>query len=294
MFKVLKLSICLLVLVLTGCSSLTTYREPIHLPSYAKNSADVYISSGVTDTWTDVPAGSYLVTGSQIYLTGKEIDSAGLLGLSGILIDKAANSVSLKNENSTLAVRFDLDVSDAIKNINGPIAYNIVKSEKSADISFFPLLYLHHSQTDGLYHEELHLKMKLKHPDTNKILSRTYTYSLAGLGRSIKGEDSWSSNQGEEVKKLGEIGLNQLVNLSMNDISGKYKDTLYKSVSESELTEFTYINDKASLKRRGFILDSFNDHYVIVPMSGGRLLNSYITMVPQSTVKIIEKKSEIN
>lgn len=290
MEKLIRTLVILSIFVVSGCASLTTFRPSVEMPKFTKDSYNVYVASDVVDKWTDVPGGAHLVKNSQIYLTGKEIDNAGMLGLLGVAIDKSINSPSLKGGSNTLSIKFDAIVKNSIQNeATSTTAFNLVDKKSDADFIFYPLLYLNYGKSNDKYHEELRLKMKVKNPETGKMLSRTYTYVLAEFGRSIKGDESWSVNGGEKVRELAEQGLPILVKLSVSDILGKYEDKMYKLIDESEIDTYSYKRDPNALKRTGHFLDSFEGHHIIVPVHAQKLLNNYIAAIPQSEVIVLPK-----
>jgi hypothetical protein len=166
--KLVYFFIC--VLWISGCA---THYEPIIVPEYS-GTIKIFSSSDTVSTTTEIPAGDYLVTNSQVFVSGRS-DLSKHLGLLGIIIDQSRNSVEFDNDTETLSVKFDEILSGIMHNQILDKEFKVVTDVASSNLILLPSAKLIVNSSDAAQ-IEFRLTVRIIDPISNIQSTKDYYF----------------------------------------------------------------------------------------------------------------------
>lgn len=267
--KIVFVFIC--VFGVSGCAS---HYEPINVPDYL-GTINVYSSSATVSTTTEIPAGDYLVTNSQVFLTGRS-NLSKHLGLLGIIIDQAKNSVDFQNDKETLSIKFDEILSGIINEQTLDKEFKVVSDIGSANLVLLPSAKLILDSKDAAQ-IEFRLTVRIIDPISNIQSTKDY-YFFNGKSLPITGKNSWSSNEAANLINYSQFALENLTKSVSFNLFGEHKD--YSDTKLRKYVQLKFPYSKKPLKV--VLLDEFDDYLVVSNENNGVMVQSTVLVVPKN------------
>jgi hypothetical protein len=266
--KLVYFFIC--VLWISGCA---THYEPIIVPEYS-GTIKIFSSSDTVSTTTEIPAGDYLVTNSQVFVSGRS-DLSKHLGLLGIIIDQSRNSVEFDNDTETLSVKFDEILSGIMHNQILDKEFKVVTDVASSNLILLPSAKLIVNSSDAAQ-IEFRLTVRIIDPISNIQSTKDY-YFFNGKSLPITGNNSWSSEMGANLLNYSQFALKNLTKSAAFDLFGNHKN-----YSDIKSRKYVYLKFPYSEKpMKVILLNEFDDYLVVSNENNG--------VVVQSTVLVVSK-----
>jgi hypothetical protein len=255
---------------ISGCA---THYQPIIVPEYS-GVIKVQSSSDTISTTTEIPAGDYLVTNSQVFISGRS-NLSKHLGVLGIIIDQSRNSVSFDNETETLSVKFDDVLIGIIHSQVLDREFKIVNDAGTSNLILLPSAKLI-LDPDDLAQIEFRLTVRIIDPISNIQSTKDY-YFFNGKSLPITGDNSWSSDKGINLINYSKFALEKLTKSLSFNLFGNHKD-----YSDKKLRKYVYLKFPYSEKPLKVVLLNELDDYLVVS-------NENNGVMVQSTVLVVSK-----
>jgi hypothetical protein len=264
--KLVSFFIC--VLWVSGCA---THYEPIIVPEYS-GTIKTYSSSDTVSTTTEIPAGDYLVTNSQVFVSGRS-DLSKHLGLLGIIIDQSRNSVEFDNDTETLSIKFDEILSGIMLNQILDKEFKVVSDVASSNLILLPSAKLIVNSSDAAQ-IEFRLTVRIINPISNIQSTKNY-YFLNGKSLPITGNNSWSSEMGANLLNYSQFALKNLTKSASFDLFGNHKN-----YSDIKSRKYVYLKFPYSEKpMKVILLNEFDDYLVVSNENNGVMVQSTVLVV---------------
>jgi hypothetical protein len=264
--KLVYFFIC--VLWISGCA---THYEPIIVPEYS-GTIKIFSSSDTVSTTTEIPAGDYLVTNSQVFVSGRS-DLSKHLGLLGIIIDQSRNSVEFDNDTETLNVKFDEILSGIMHNQILDKEFKVVTDVASSNLILLPSAKLIVNSSDAAQ-IEFRLTVRIIDPISNIQSTKDY-YFFNGKSLPITGNNSWSSEMGANLLNYSQFALKNLIKSASFDLFGNHKN-----YSDIKSRKYVYLKFPYSEKpMKVILLNEFDDYLVVSNENNGVMVQSTVLVV---------------
>ncbi|GAB4063642.1 hypothetical protein [Uliginosibacterium sediminicola] len=190
----------------------------------------LHASGDTVSTFTEVPAGTYLVPNSQVFVQGNASGGTntgammgGALGaLIGASVDRSGNAKAVSDVAQDLTISFQKQMADALSTSMGtrqkPASYKRVDIEKEAQLVLLPSALLV-AIPDGKYALSFRMTVRIQKDDKSPVVTKNFWYAVSKM-RPLTGPESWTENHAQPIKDIAAIAFTKLSAALLDDIEG--------------------------------------------------------------------------
>ncbi|NKB75983.1 MAG: hypothetical protein GKR96_02805 [Gammaproteobacteria bacterium] len=255
-------------ILLSGCVSTP---QPNIYPDY-DDGTRISVSNETVSRWTETPAGDSPLSNSQVFIDSgsdmaKEAALAGLVGglaPAGSYIVVETSSGQSPSNVSDLGAQFDEQVKALLKQkLNRSYQLMDVEAGQQPDIVLRPSARFSVRSGTQNYGLSMRLTSRYKDNESEKSSTKDYYFAFPEI-LPLHGENSWVSDGASLFHEKVKEGLAALVEILIDDLSGKYKaNMLNEPLKTMELAETA---DSGAITSVVFLGEHGDDKYVVMPL----------------------------
>ncbi len=276
--------ICIVIGQLFGCSTSRTLPAPHQSQPIAIN-----VSNDELSGWSDLPSGVYRVPDSQVIISGHQ--SRAIIGLLfgplGIAlqdsVDSSRGKSAIQDASTILKITLTDDAKNVIHEYLSDRKFNHYFTQKELESS--PVLNIRTAIILTFINETevkpyVLLQTNLAASETKKSVWKSRYISSSNISKPLTGNESWLSDNGEELKENLSINLKKAIELMLIDISSPFS----RNEDELIMVQGNYPHVRTKLQSVGYKLFEDDESIAYLPLLGDAVVFSGVNLMDKSAI----------
>jgi hypothetical protein len=280
------LVMCAASLLLGGCASFNRAKPAPH----ESQPITVKFTTADLSGWTDLPMGTYRVPDSQVIISGHQKGGAtGLLfGVVGVAVQGAVNSNAGKNTTKGAGDVLHISLTSQAQGVadamiaGDPFAKIFSSDTNAAGPSLVissAVIMTFVNDTDVLPY--VVLKATLTEPKATAPSWTTRYIASAGLPRPLTGDQSWTSDGGNDLRNTLTVELQRAIRFMLLDVASPYP----RDDKKLTMVQGHFPFMKQRLETVGYELAEDQQSISFVPKLGDVIVFSGVNIMEKSTTQ---------